>query len=448
MATTYSFTKLRGNWFTLRQKFAELFDDTTGHDHDGANSKSVSVGTPGDGTVTNAKLATAVKVGALTSLTTTEKASVVGAINEVDANADTAQSTATAKYTKPGGGIPQSDLDAATQAKVDGIGNAATMESAGNIILTKKVTLNGVNPTSLNFLGANTAATITGTAATPFALAHNDTLIINPDGAGDETVTFLATAGTSTGAAGASEDMSADLDTQFQIAVDGGAAQTATCVWAGCVTGAAIATQMQTVIQALGGAFASVTVAFSVNKYIITSALLGTSSAVVITPATTLNATEELKIGVAAGGTEAAGTGGVTGSTALIANIAATTAAEAAAALNVISTGWTASVNGTRVEIASATTGATSSLAVNAASTADTKFGITGTARGKIGMGATANMTDSDYFAVATLNGVAAASLGALNLSVTTRTTSGFAIECETTASTADVDVIVIGNPA
>jgi len=76
------------------------------------------VGTVADGSITNAKLATAVKVGALSSLTTEEKASVVGAINEVDSNANTAQSTANGKYTKPAEGIPASDTTTGVQTSL------------------------------------------------------------------------------------------------------------------------------------------------------------------------------------------------------------------------------------------------------------------------------------------------------------------------------------------
>jgi hypothetical protein len=43
---------------------------------------------PPDGTISNSKLATDVKVGSLATLTTTEKGSVVGALNEIDANVD------------------------------------------------------------------------------------------------------------------------------------------------------------------------------------------------------------------------------------------------------------------------------------------------------------------------------------------------------------------------
>lgn len=40
----------------IRRLFEQILDLTTGHDHDGTNSKSVSVGTVGDGTITNAKV--------------------------------------------------------------------------------------------------------------------------------------------------------------------------------------------------------------------------------------------------------------------------------------------------------------------------------------------------------------------------------------------------------
>lgn len=52
-----------------------------------------SAATVGDNSVTNAKLAADVKVGSLATLATTEVASVVGAINEVNTNADTANTS-------------------------------------------------------------------------------------------------------------------------------------------------------------------------------------------------------------------------------------------------------------------------------------------------------------------------------------------------------------------
>ena len=56
----------------------------------------VALGDIPDGSLTNTKLATDIKVGSLATLTTTEKSSVAGAINEVDANADTNASNLTA----------------------------------------------------------------------------------------------------------------------------------------------------------------------------------------------------------------------------------------------------------------------------------------------------------------------------------------------------------------
>lgn len=50
---------------------------------------SITQGAVADGSVTNAKLATDVRVGSLAALTTTEKGSAVGAINEVDGRVDT-----------------------------------------------------------------------------------------------------------------------------------------------------------------------------------------------------------------------------------------------------------------------------------------------------------------------------------------------------------------------
>lgn len=54
----------------------------------------VTLGQIPDDSLTNAKMATDVKIGSLATLTTTEKSNVTGAINEVDANANSAQSTA------------------------------------------------------------------------------------------------------------------------------------------------------------------------------------------------------------------------------------------------------------------------------------------------------------------------------------------------------------------
>lgn len=59
---------------------------------------NVVLGQIPDGSISNAKLATDVKVGSLATLTTTEKASVVGSINEVDADLGTLNSTVTSHF--------------------------------------------------------------------------------------------------------------------------------------------------------------------------------------------------------------------------------------------------------------------------------------------------------------------------------------------------------------
>jgi len=87
----YDFNSIRNP--IIKRLFQSIFNLTSGHDHDGVNSKAVTVGTVADGAVTNAKLATDVKVGSLATLDTTEKTSVVGAINEVNTNTDTANTS-------------------------------------------------------------------------------------------------------------------------------------------------------------------------------------------------------------------------------------------------------------------------------------------------------------------------------------------------------------------
>ena len=137
----------------LRQIFELIMDIATGHDHDGSNSKSVA-GVVGDGTVTNAKLATDVKVGSLASLTTTEKASLVGAINEL-------VTSIAAKYTKDGAGIPSTDMTAAVQTSlgladsalqsvvgaeatpVNAVASQGTLTVSGVVIDSETVTIDG-----------------------------------------------------------------------------------------------------------------------------------------------------------------------------------------------------------------------------------------------------------------------------------------------------------------
>jgi hypothetical protein len=309
-----------------------------------------------------------------------------------------------------------------------------------------KVTLNGVNPTRVLF-GDPDAASILGTddGATK-NMGNGKTMTVNPDAAGDNTVTFAATAGTSTSAAAPSTDMSASPDTKFKIAYNGAAAVTVTCDWAtgdgggACDTGAKIAAEMQEKIRAALAGNPAVTVTYGAT-YVITSAQLGTGSAIVITAAADHNCTEELKIGVADGGAEAAGTGD-------FADAAAATAAEIAAAIHARATGWDAEAVGNKVRCFSKTSGKDSSLVVNAACTADSVIGVTGSAYGAQGLGYDTDMANDDYLVALSLTGVNAAGIAGDSVSTNTKTVAGFLIESETTAATHDVDVIVAGVPA
>ena len=304
----------------------------------------------------------------------------------------------------------------------------------------------GANPTQVNFQGADVAATILGSVEEPFALDNGLTLIVDPDDAGDDTITFAATAGTSKSGDTASQDMSASLDDKFKISVDGGAATVCEVDWTaggGCNTGVKIAAEMQTKIQALGGAFAAVTVAFDVDHYMITSGTKGTASAVVITRADDHNCTEELELGpdgAGVGGAETAGTGDA-------ANIAAATAIEVAAAIVAApATGWTAAAEGAKVRITSDTAGAGSSLAVNAASTADLVLGITGSADGEVGMGLAGDMADANYRVSGSFvkDGAGVTDVW----SVGNKATDGFRIYCETAANEELLDLLIFGTLA
>ena len=110
-------------------------------------------------------------------------------------------------------------------------------------------------------------------------------------------------AGRSVGIDAAQTDMSGSSDTKIKISADGDAAEEVTCVWTGATTGALVAAQMQTKIQALGGNKAAVTVAFN-KRYIITSGTTGITSAIVITPGDTLDCSDQLRIGISNNGLE------------------------------------------------------------------------------------------------------------------------------------------------
>jgi hypothetical protein len=303
-------------------------------------------------------------------------------------------------------------------------------------VLSAKVKLNGFNPTPVAFR-ADTAAAIAGTQEEPFTLGNGFTLIVNPNGAGDDTVTFAASAGTSVSGASPSTDISSGPGAKFHISVDGSAAKEVTLTLAGLNTGAAIASAIQTAVRALEGTeFSAVACAYSNSVYTITSASGGTGSSVVITPGSSLDVSAALKLGKANGGTETQGTGDAV-------NIAAATAEEVAAAITAKATGWHATAADGAVTIFSEVEGIASSLVVNSSSTADEVLGITAGEYGAQGLGFDSDMADDGYQVLLTLNDTAKADH--VTLSATDRTKSGFNIVADTDASEADVDVLVIG---
>jgi len=367
--------------------------------------------------VTNDKLGSDVKAGSLAALTTSAKTSLQAAINE---------------------------LVTSIAAKLAITSNVSFMDAF-------TVQLNGQAYTPIVFSGSDLAAMVTGTNTETFNLVSvgdGGTIIMNPDGNGNETATINFAAGTSVSGASPSTDISAGVDNKFTIQVRSDTAEEVTLDLAaagGLDSGAKIATEMQTKIQALGGNKASVTVDYNstvAGKYAIVDSVLGTSSTVVITRSAGNNVTEELKIGTADGGTETAGTGDV-------ANAAAVTAAEIATVMSADMTGLTASDSSGAVLAVSDTTGRTSSIVVGAG-TLNTVLGFTNAAEyyGAQSLGMSGDMANATYRIIPVIYGVAAASLGALDLGISNKATSGFRIECETTSSEAVVDLSVFGELA
>lgn len=409
---------------------------------------------PPDSSVTNAKMANDVKIGSLASLTTIVKTSIQAAINEVVANigalsglSTTAKNTivaainevdghADAAYVKPAGGIPSGDMTTAVQASL-AKADSAVQASIGRIVAAV-IQLSGwaINPV---VFGDATAAAITGiNAAVDMSTPGNGgTIKLTIDGGAEQTATLNCTAGNHTGGTSASVDMTTETDTKFKISVDGDTAETVTCDWVGgsCDSGAEIAAEMQTKIRALGGKKALVTVAFSVNKYIITSPTLGTDSSVLVTNADDHDCCDELQIGEDYG-SETQGTGDC-------ADVTAVTPDEIATLINGDTTGCTASVEGGILTITSDTQGRGSRvLAGNG--TLNTLCGIPNNevSYGAQSLGESSDWADANFQVLLTYKGTGAASK---DLGWATPATTGFNVTCETTGDTGYVSVLVVG---
>lgn len=299
------------------------------------------------------------------------------------------------------------------------------------------VQLNGVNPTKVTFT-EDTRAIITGTEKEPFDFSNivgDNTIVYTADGGSEKTIKIEYTAGTSVSGESPSTDISASSNSKFMISVDGDEAEEVTVAVAGKTTGAAIATELQTKIQALGGNKTGVTVAYSDGVYVVTSPTLGTNSSVVITPASANDISEELKLGADNGGTETAGTGDVADATAI-------TAQEIANAINEDAEDILAMVDDGKLVLATVTAGKDASLTIGEGTT-HTVLGLTGSAVGAQGLD-WVDMPDTNYIVVATLRDVAAANLAGTGLSIRNRQKTSFEIECEDTDSEAKVDLIIL----
>lgn len=107
-----------------------------------------------------------------------------------------------------------------------------------------------------------------------------------------------------------STNISAGPGTTFQIAADAdvgtGTYHAVTLTLTSLTTGAAIATAMQTAIQALGGIYAAVTVAYT-TVYTVTSGTTGINSALCVIAGASNDVAAALKLGIANGATDVNG---------------------------------------------------------------------------------------------------------------------------------------------
>ncbi len=385
----------------------------------------------GDGTITNTKLATDVKVGSLAALTTTAKGSVQAAINEVDANCD-------AKYTKPALGIPKSDLVAAVQTSLGKADTALQVGVGVTKIARKTIQLAG-GATPVLFQD-DAVPFITGIAeATDMhTVGHNGTIKIQNDADGDETATLECTAGTHTGGGDCSTDMTGNTDTKLKIRANGDETwHTITCDWSGCNSGAAIATQLQTKVQALGAThgYSRITVAFSSDHLVFTSLDHGTDSTIEIDRAADHDCCDDLDIGPDNGVT-VVGTGDV-------ANIYAVTPEEIATLINGDMSNVEADASSGTLVISGSTAGRAGKVAAGNG-TLNTLCGIPNgeIAYGAQGMGLDADWDDALYDVFLTYKGAAAASK---DLGWASPTVEGFTVTCETGSDTGYVSVLVVG---
>lgn len=201
------------------------------------------------------------------------------------------------------------------------------------------------------------AATVLGTNIGPFALAHGSTIVAQIDGGGAATATFNGTAASRTSTTGPYVLSNGMVLT---VSIDGGSVQSIAFLTAEFVSiGAATPEEVAAVINAKG---VGLTATVAANAVTIKSDVLGTSSGVNVTGGTA-NTPLSFTTGNTAGGGN-------------VATLAAVTVAEVKTIVEAAIAGCTVTNAGGAVRITSNTTGGSSSVLVQAGSTADDELGI------------------------------------------------------------------------
>lgn len=249
---------------------------------------------------------------------------------------------------------------------VDGIFNAAGPGASVHVVRTVHYSDPSTPGTKTSAAAALTlltaalaavAGSVLSTNSAPFNLTPGDTLDVAIDGGGASTATFNATAASRTSANG---PFALSNGQTLTVAIDGGAVQTIAFLTGEFVAiGAATAAEVAAVINAKGS---GLNATVSGSAVVLASDKKGTASAVNVTGGTANGA-----LGFTTGST--AGTGNV-------ANIDAVTAAEVKTIVEAAVAGCTVTDIAGQVRIASNTLGASSSVLVQASSSADDEIGF------------------------------------------------------------------------
>jgi hypothetical protein len=233
-------------------------------------------------------------------------------------------------------------------------------ENGGNFLYVKRVDKTGSAAASGTLLTANTgptAGTVLASLSGPYSLDPGDDLQVDIDAVGAATATFNATAGSAVTTGGAFP-IAMVMDETLEVSIDGGPTQSVTVLVTEVTSGAATATE---IAASLNVKLTGCSVQESGGEVLITSDVKGTSSSVAVTGGTLIALTGAF--------TPTAGTGNV-------ADISMVTASEIETVVEAAVAGCDVTIEGGAPRITSSTTGASSSVQVLSASTADTKIGF------------------------------------------------------------------------